>query len=73
MLGIVVDLNDQPIRAGGNRSLTIAPTYSVDARGAQMNEKQFGAVLRQNNDDLVKQIKKAVPGWVVDYQQRFLG
>jgi len=45
---------------GGGGSVTIAPTYTIDARGSSMTEAQFRAMLEQNN----RQLRREVPGLV---------
>lgn len=54
------------ISAGGGRPLTISPSYQIDARGSQMSEAQFKAILAQNN----AQLRSEVPSLVVDAQRR---
>lgn len=47
-------------------SVTLAPTYQIDARGSQMSESQFRMILAQNN----AQLRSEVPSLVVDAQRR---
>lgn len=57
-------------RAGGGGAaggaITLSPTYRIDARGSQMSEGQFRAILAQNN----AQLRSEVPSLVVDAQRR---
>lgn len=54
------------IAAGGGRSLTVAPTYTIDARGSQVSESQFRAMLAQSN----AQLKAEMPGYLSKVNQR---
>lgn len=54
------------LSASGQRAVTIAPTYSIDARGSQMSEGQFRAILAENN----ARLRAQVPGIVYDAQRR---
>ena len=51
---------------GGVGSVTIAPTYSIDARGSSMTEAQFRTMLEQNN----RQLRREVPGLVEQARAR---
>ncbi|KRE00087.1 hypothetical protein ASE63_08265 [Bosea sp. Root381] len=57
-----------PSAAGGRSSgsLTLAPTYQIDARGSQMSEGQFRAILAQNN----AMLKAEMPGLLSKQHQR---
>lgn len=46
--------------------ITLAPTYSIDARGSQMSEAQFRSLLAQNN----ARLKAEMPGYLTKVQQR---
>lgn len=50
-------------RAGG---ITLSPTYAIDARGSQITEGQFRAMLAQNNQAL----KAEMPGYLSKLNQR---
>ncbi|MBN9470196.1 MAG: hypothetical protein J0J10_15640 [Bosea sp.] len=52
-------------RSGGG-SITVSPTYSIDARGSQMSEGQFRAILAENN----ARLKAEMPGYLGKFQQR---
>lgn len=52
-----------PAASGG---MTFAPSYSVDARGSQMGEAQFAAMLSAHTQEL----RRAVPGWVENARSR---
>ncbi|MGW9332724.1 hypothetical protein [Bosea sp. NPDC055594] len=54
------------IPAGRSGSLTVNPTYQIDARGSQMSEAQFRAILSENNAAL----KAEMPGYLGKLQQR---
>lgn len=54
------------IPAGSGGGITLAPTYSIDARGSQMSEAQFRSILAQNN----ARLKAEMPGYLVKVQQR---
>ncbi len=54
-------------------SITIAPAYSIDARGSQMGEAQLRSILRDNNQAVARDVRKAMPGWLADHQRRFGG
>ncbi len=47
-------------------SITLAPAYSIDARGSQISEAQFRAMLAQNN----AQLRAEMPGYLTKAQQR---
>lgn len=50
-------------RSGG---ITVSPTYAIDARGSNLSEGQFRAILAENN----AQLRAQVPGLVHDAQRR---
>lgn len=52
------------------QALTIAPTYQIDARGSQMTEQQMRGILAQNNKSLALEIRKSMPGWMLDFRRR---
>jgi hypothetical protein len=54
------------IPAGRSGGLTVNPTYQIDARGSQMSEAQFRAILSENNAAL----KAEMPGYLGKLQQR---
>jgi lambda family phage tail tape measure protein len=39
--------------AGGGDNFTFAPVYQIDARGSQMTEAQFTAILDKNNKKVI--------------------
>ncbi|MFG1417012.1 tape measure protein [Xanthobacter sp. V0B-10] len=47
----------QPAARGG--SMTFSPVMTIDARGSQMGEAQFRAILAENNRALLKQVPAA--------------
>ncbi|MGQ3674249.1 phage tail tape measure protein [Xanthobacter sp. TB0139] len=48
------------LKAGGGTSVSLSPSYTIDARGSQMSEAQFKALLDQNNRALLKQVPGVV-------------
>lgn len=40
--------------------VTLAPTYAIDARGSQMSEAQFRAILKENNKQMARHVEKVV-------------
>jgi hypothetical protein len=54
------------IPAGRSGGLTVNPTYQIDARGSQLSEAQFRAILAENN----ARLRVEVPGLVYDAQRR---
>lgn len=56
--------------AGGAPKISVSPVYSIDARGSQMTEAQMKEILRQNNKSVTRDVRKAMPGWLGDYQRR---
>lgn len=46
---------------GGGGSFTFAPVYQIDARGSNMSEEQFMAILAKNNKQLAKDIDRSLP------------
>ena len=53
-------------RLGSGGGVVISPTYAIDARGSQMSEAQFRAILAQNN----AQLRAEVPSLVADASRR---
>lgn len=54
------------VSGGGRGTVTVSPTYQIDARGSQMSEAQFRAILSENNAAL----KAEMPGYLGKLQQR---
>ncbi len=46
---------------GGGGNFTFAPVYQIDARGSNMSEEQFMAILAKNNKQLAKDIDRSLP------------
>ena len=64
--GRIVPKVPSGLSGGGRGAVTISPTYSIDARGSQMSEAQFRAILSENNAAL----KAEMPGYLGKLQQR---
>lgn len=62
----VPDVSGWAGRNSGGTAISLSPTYQIDARGSQMSEAQFRAILAQNNAAL----KAEMPGYLGKLQQR---
>lgn len=59
---IPVNINVPTSVAGGGGPVTnISPVYNIDARGSNMTEAQFQAILAKNNAQLAKDINNSLP------------
>lgn len=56
-----------------NRGITLATTYQIDARGSNITESQFRMILRENNEVMMKQVKRNLPAMMHDNHMRALG
>lgn len=64
-------LSAQDLRGGGGRGdvrVTHAPTYNIDARGSQMSEAQFRAILEENNRQQAASLRRSFGGYARQYQ-----
>lgn len=64
-------LSAQDLRGGGGRGamqVTHAPTYNIDARGSQMSEAQFRAILEENNRQQAASLRRGFGSYARQYQ-----
>lgn len=61
--------NSVAARSGG--SVTDARTYNVDARGSQMSEQQFRAILQEHSQQTLRAAAAQAPMAVANYKQRY--
>ncbi|MDB5620761.1 hypothetical protein [Tardiphaga sp.] len=58
-------------RSGGGGAMTDARSYSIDARGSQMTEQQFRAILQEHGQQTLRTAAAQAPMAVMNYKQRF--
>lgn len=56
--------------AGGGSSFNFAPVYNIDARGSQITEGQFKAILTQNNKKIINELPARFAAYELDKRAR---